>query len=54
MVDDYGTTEIDVYLAYKFKVCALESLFRAEVFVDVITGKLLLNDAIIKHADAKW
>jgi Zn-dependent metalloprotease len=52
MVDDYTTTETDISLAYKFNVYAAEPLSRADVYVDAITGKILLNDAIIKHADA--
>jgi Zn-dependent metalloprotease len=52
MVDDYGTTEIDIYLAYKFNVYAAEPLSRADIYVDATNGKILLNDAIIKHADA--
>lgn len=52
MVDDYGTTEVDIYLAYKFNVYAAEPLSRADIYVDATNGKILLNDAIIKHADA--
>jgi Zn-dependent metalloprotease len=52
MVDDYSTTEIDIYLAYKFNVYAAEPLSRADVYVDATNGKILLNDAIIKHAAA--
>jgi Zn-dependent metalloprotease len=52
MVDDYETTEIDISLAYKFNVYAAEPLSRADIYVDATSGKILLNDAIIKHVDA--
>jgi len=52
MVDDYETTEIDISLAYKFNVYAAEPLSRADIYVDATNGKILLNDAIIKHVDA--
>jgi hypothetical protein len=52
MVDDYETSEIDIYLAYKFNVYAAKPLFRADVYVYATNGKILLNDVIIKHADA--
>lgn len=51
-VDDYLTSEIDITLAYKFNVYAAEPLSRADIYVDAATGKILLLDAIIKHADA--
>jgi hypothetical protein len=51
MVDNYRTTEVDI-LAYKFNVYAAEPLSRADIYVDATNGEILLNDAIIKHADA--
>jgi Zn-dependent metalloprotease len=52
MVDDYGTEAIDITLAYKFNIYAAEPLSRADIYVDATNGKILLNDAIIKHVDA--
>jgi Zn-dependent metalloprotease len=52
MVDDYQTEAIDISLAYKFNVYAAEPLSRADIYVDATSGKILLNDAIIKHIDA--
>ncbi|MFT5964835.1 MAG: Zn-dependent metalloprotease, partial [Flavobacterium sp.] len=52
MVDNYRTTEVDISLAYKFNVYAAEPLSRADIYVDATNGEILLNDAIIKHADA--
>jgi Zn-dependent metalloprotease len=52
MVDDYGTEAIDITLAYKFNVYAAEPLSRADIYVDATSGKILLNDAIIKHLEA--
>ncbi len=51
-VDDYLTTAVDLTLAYRFNVYAAEPLSRADIYVDAETGKILLLDAIIKHADA--
>jgi Zn-dependent metalloprotease len=51
MVDNYRTTEVDISLAYKFNVYAAEPLSRADIYVDATNGEILLNDAIIKHAD---
>jgi Zn-dependent metalloprotease len=52
MVDDYQTEAVDISLAYKFNVYAAEPLSRADIYVDATSGKILLNDAIIKHIDA--
>lgn len=52
IVDDYLTAAIDPTLAYKFNVYAAEPLSRADIYVDASNGKVLLLDAIIKHADA--
>jgi Zn-dependent metalloprotease len=51
MVDDYTTEAVDISLAYKFNVYAAEPLSRADIYVDASNGKILLNDAIIKHVD---
>lgn len=52
-VDDYSTNEVDLSLAYKFNIYAAEPLSRGYVYVDASNGKVLLNDAIIKHAEGK-
>lgn len=51
-VDDYLTAAVDLTLAYRFNVYAAEPLSRADIYVDAASGKILLLDAIIKHADA--
>lgn len=38
-------------LAYKYDIYAVEPLSRHYIYVDAINGKILLSDAIIKHAD---
>ena len=50
-VDDYATPEADLKLAYKFNIYASEPIYRAHVYIDAQSGKTLLADAIIKHAD---
>ncbi len=50
IVDDFSTEEIDLDLAYKFNIYAAYPLFRAWIFVNARTGKIMLRDAIIKHA----
>jgi len=47
--DVYGDGQAK--LAYKFDVYALEPLGRYKIYVDAQNGKILLRDAIIKHAD---
>jgi Zn-dependent metalloprotease len=49
-VDDYTTPEADLKLAYKFNIYAAQPVYRANVFIDALSGKTLLEDAIIKHA----
>lgn len=51
IVDNYSTTEIDPAVAYKFNIYAAEPLSRADIYVDANSGKILLEDAIIKHAN---
>lgn len=51
IVDDYGTTEVDPAIAYKFNIYAAEPISRADIYVDANSGKILLTDAIIKHAN---
>jgi hypothetical protein len=51
MVDNYRTTEVDISLRTSLMYAA-EPLSRADIYVDATNGKILLNDAIIKHADA--
>ncbi len=41
----------EMRLAYKFNIYAAEPLSRGWVYVDAQNGKILLYDAIIKHAD---
>lgn len=49
IVDDYNTEEVDVDLAYKFNIYALEPISRGEIYVNAHTGEIMLNDPIIKH-----
>ncbi|MEP3836413.1 MAG: M4 family metallopeptidase [Algibacter sp.] len=51
-VDNYLTDLVDLTLAYKFNIYAAEPLSRADIYVDAVSGNILLLDAIIKHADA--
>ncbi|MFV8225926.1 M4 family metallopeptidase [Christiangramia aquimixticola] len=51
IVDDYSTPEVDPSVAYKFNIYAAEPISRADIYVDANSGKILLNDAIIKHAN---
>ena len=41
-----------VRLAYKFNVYAEKPLSRAYIYVDAVTGKILLSDLIIKHLNS--
>tara|TARA_B110000902_G_C14294279_1_gene582487 strand:- start:6704 stop:10513 length:3810 start_codon:yes stop_codon:yes gene_type:complete len=50
-VNDFTTPEADLTLAYRFNMYASEPVYRANIFVDAQSGKILLEDAIIKHAD---
>ncbi len=50
-VDNYLTEVIDLSLAYRFNIYAAEPLSRADIYVDAVTGQILLLDAIIKHVD---
>ena len=52
IVDDYSTPESDPALAYKFNIYASEPLSRDWVYVNAQSGKIMLKDAIIKHAGA--
>ncbi|MEL6730607.1 MAG: M4 family metallopeptidase [Bacteroidota bacterium] len=44
-------TEDDINLAYKFDVYATEPLYRAWVYVDAHTGKVIFEDSRIHHAN---
>jgi Zn-dependent metalloprotease len=51
-VEDFETNKpLDgkVKLAYKFKVYAHEPISHNKIYVDAVTGKILLKDAILKH-----
>jgi Zn-dependent metalloprotease len=50
-VDDFMTSESNLKLAYRFNMYASEPIYRANVFIDAQSGKILLEDAIIKHAN---
>ena len=50
LIDDYGTEATDLDLAYKFNIYAAAPLSRAWIYVNAHTGKVMLKDAIIKHA----
>ncbi|MEJ7627808.1 MAG: M4 family metallopeptidase [Ferruginibacter sp.] len=47
--DVYGDGQ--AHLAYMFDVFAVEPIGRYKIYVDAQTGKILLSDAVIKHAD---
>jgi Zn-dependent metalloprotease len=52
LVEDFmqdGLLSGKVSLAYKFNIYAQEPLNRTNVFVDAVSGKILLDNAIIKH-----
>lgn len=51
IVKDFTNKEVaEMHLAYKFNLYAAEPLSRGYIYVDAHTGKVLLYDAIIKHA----
>ena len=51
IVKDFTNKEkADMRLAYKFNLYAAEPLSRGYIYIDAHTGKVLLYDAIIKHA----
>jgi len=52
LVDDYDTPEIDLDLAYKLNVYATDPISRAYVYINAHSGKIMLNNPIIKHATA--
>lgn len=52
IVDDYNTEELDLDLAYKFNIYAAQPLSRDYVYVNAHDGRIMLKDAIIKHASA--
>ncbi|RAJ18186.1 M4 family metallopeptidase [Olleya aquimaris] len=52
-VDNYLTDAVDLSLAYKFNIYAAEPLSRADIYIDAVTGQILLLDAIIKHVNGK-
>jgi len=49
IVDDFSTDEVDMDLAYKFDVYAMEPLSRDWVYVNAHSGAIMLTNAIIKH-----
>ncbi|MBB4078462.1 Zn-dependent metalloprotease [Lewinella aquimaris] len=50
IVDDYDTEATDPDLAWKFNIYANDPLSRAWIYINAHTGKVMLRDAIIKHA----
>ncbi len=52
IVDDFSTPETDLDLAWKFNIYANEPLSRSWVYVNAHDGRIMLQDAIIKHATA--
>jgi Zn-dependent metalloprotease len=51
VIKDFTNKEaVEMKLAYKFNLYASEPLSRGYIFVDAQTGKILLYNAIIKHA----
>ncbi len=49
IVDDFGTPETDLDLAWKFNIYANEPVSRNWVYVNAHDGSIMLSDAIIKH-----
>ena len=49
IVDDFSTDIVDMDLAYKFDVYAMEPLSRDWVYVNAHSGAIMLTNAIIKH-----
>lgn len=51
LVEDFSGDKPDgiLHLAYAFDIYATQPLSRAMVYVDAVSGKLLLSDAILKH-----
>ncbi|MFK7932213.1 MAG: M4 family metallopeptidase [Saprospiraceae bacterium] len=49
IVDDYNTKDLDHNLAWKFNIYALSPRSRGEIYVNAHTGKVMLNDPVIKH-----
>lgn len=47
----YFANESGLYLTYKFNIYAHSPVSRAEYFVDALSGKVLFQNKIIKHAD---
>lgn len=52
IVDDYNTKAIDQDLAWKFNIYATHPRSRGYIYVNAHTGKVMLNDPIIKHWQA--
>ena len=48
---NFGLEANNYRLAYKFDIYAQSPLYRAYVFVDAITGEIILENGIIHHAD---
>ena len=53
IVDDYSTEAIDLDLAYKFNIYANKPLSRDWVYVNAHDGRIMLTNAIIKHASVQ-
>jgi Zn-dependent metalloprotease len=51
IVEDFIGKNKNLRLAYKFDVYAAEPLYRANIYVDALDGKILLKDQIIKHTE---
>ncbi|MBS1774295.1 MAG: M4 family metallopeptidase [Bacteroidetes bacterium] len=53
-VEDFSNAATDkhLHLAYSFDVFAKQPISRKKIYVDAVTGKILLTDAIIKHVTA--
>lgn len=51
IVDDFFKDGIQLSTAYKFNIYAAKPLTRNYVYVDANTGKILLDDPIIKHVN---
>lgn len=53
-VEDFTNEELDkqLHLAYRFDIYAVQPLSRDVLFIDAVTGKMLLKDPVLKHVGA--
>jgi Zn-dependent metalloprotease len=53
-VEDFGIDELDkqLHLAYRFEIFAKEPMSNDRIYIDAVTGKVLLKDPVMKHVAA--